>query len=87
MAITPGNFTKHELIGLGVEVVKSTDPGKIGIKGTVTGESKQVLVIHTGTAEKKIPKKECTFRFALGKEKIDVRGEKLVGRPEERIKK
>ena len=35
----------------------------------------------------KIPKDICTFQFDLGKKKMIVKGLKLVGKPEDRIKR
>lgn len=87
MAITPQNLVKHELTGLQVEIVKSTDPGKVGITGKITTETKNLIKIQTAQGEKTLPKKECVFRFTLQSTKVDVNGEKLVGRPEDRIKK
>jgi len=85
--ITAKNLVKHELTGLQVEVVESTDPTKIGIKGIVVGESKGIITIETAHGEKRVPKNEGVFRFTLEKEKVEIKGEKLAGRPEDRIKK
>lgn len=87
MTLTAQNLVRHELTGMEVEVVISKDPNKIGIKGVVVEESKNLLTIKTSKNETKIPKKECVFRFKLGGQKIDINGEKLVGRPEDRIKR
>ncbi len=87
MIISPKNLVRHELTGLEVEVVSSTDPQKTGIKGKVTGETKNLIKIETASGEKNVPKAECVFRFSLATEKVDVTGKKLVGRPEDRIKK
>lgn len=87
MPITPKNLVKHELIGLKAEVIKSTDSGKIGLKGAVVHETKGTIVLETEKGEKRLPKKECVFRFSLQNEKVDVAGEKLIGSPEERLKK
>ena len=37
--------------------------------------------------DKKLAKAECKFRFQLENETVDINGEMLVGKPEERIKK
>ncbi len=63
--ITAKNLVKHELTGLKVEITESTDPNKIGIKGTVISESQGIITIDTGKETKRIPKKECVFRFFL----------------------
>jgi ribonuclease P protein subunit POP4 len=86
--ITEKNLVRHELIGLEVEVKKSTNKTQIGIKGRVVDETYNMLVIDTGGKEKKVEKKSCVFVFKLpnGK-KVEVEGWVLVGRPEDRIKK
>jgi ribonuclease P protein subunit POP4 len=86
--ITEKNLVRHELIGLEVEVKKSTNKSQIGIKGRVVDETYNMLVIETRKGEKKVEKKSCVFVFKLpnGK-KVEVEGWVLVGRPEDRIKK
>jgi ribonuclease P protein subunit POP4 len=86
--ITEKNLVRHELIGLEVEVKKSTNKTQIGIKGRVVDETYNMLVIDKGGKEKKVEKKSCVFVFKLpnGK-KVEVEGWVLVGRPEDRIKK
>lgn len=86
--ITPENLVRHELIGLLIEVVESSNKFLTGLSGTVVDETRQTLTIKTGKGEKKIPKDVCVFVFRLpdGK-KVKVNGELLVSRPEDRIKK
>ncbi|MDO8633814.1 MAG: ribonuclease P protein component 1 [archaeon] len=84
--ITQKNIFGHELVGLEVEVIESTDKNKKGMKGIVVDETKNVLTIEAGKQEKKVPKKEAVFEFALGSEKARVDGEKICFRPEDRIK-
>jgi ribonuclease P protein subunit POP4 len=86
--ITEKNLVRHELIGLEVEIRKSTNKSQIGIKGRVVDETYNMLVIETEKGEKKVEKKSCVFVFKLpnGK-KVEVEGWVLVGRPEDRIKK
>jgi len=86
--INERNLVRHELIGLEVEVRKSTNKSQIGIKGRVVDETYNMLVIETNKGEKMVEKKSCVFVFKLpnGK-KVEVEGWVLVGRPEDRIKK
>jgi len=86
--ITEKNLVRHELIGLEVEIRKSTNKSQIEIKGRVVDETYNMLVIETKKGEKKVEKKSCVFIFKLpnGK-KVEVEGWILVGRPEDRIKK
>lgn len=88
MSITPNNIVRHELIGLEVKVIESTDPNKKGIRGKVVNETRDTLVIEEQEEEKIIPKKEAKFLFYLPNgEKVEVVGKLLKGRPEDRIKK
>jgi len=86
--VTAKDLVRHELIGLAVEVVGSTNKSQVGIKGNVTDESRQTLTIDTGKGEKSFAKDSCLFRFTLPTgEKVRVNGKVLVARPEDRIKK
>ncbi|MEE9593960.1 MAG: ribonuclease P protein component 1 [Candidatus Hydrothermarchaeales archaeon] len=85
--IRPREITKHELIGLQCIVSKASDPSLVGYGGEVVDETRNILILRKGRKERKIPKKNATFRFALGERTVDVEGSVLVGRPEDRIKK
>ena len=88
MPITPKNLVRHELIGLEVKIVKSTNPSQIGLKGRVVDETRQMLIIETRKGEKKIEKKSAVFVFKIPDgRRVEVNGKILVGRPEDRIKK
>jgi RNase P/RNase MRP subunit p29 len=85
------NITRHELIGLAVSVVNAADKNKVGLKGIVTDETKNTLVIRNGTTanarEKRIPKKDSIFRFQTEKGEVDVIGSAIQCNPADRIKK
>lgn len=87
MARTPENLVRHELIGLDVEVADSTDTGRQGLEGRVVDETRGTLVVETADGERRVPKDEATFRFALEEAEVRVEGGLLVARPEERILK
>ena len=85
--ITPQNILRHELIGLSVRVTEATDPSVNGIRGTVVDETKNMLEILTSEKTLMIPKEIATFRFNLPSGiRVDVDGERLVARPESRLK-
>lgn len=88
MPITPQNLVRHELIGLRARVSDSTSPDQKGLKGLVIDESYNTLTIESNKREKVILKKTSIFIFTLpdGK-RVQVNGEVLIGRPEDRIKK
>lgn len=88
MPITPQNLVRHELIGLKVKVSRSTDPSQEDLSGKVVDESYGTLTIESKGKEKKVAKENCTFVFTLpSKTKVEVDGNVILSRPEDRIKK
>lgn len=88
MPITARDLVRHELIGLEVEVVESSNKSQVGACGTVTDETRQTLTIEVEGRERSFAKGQCVFRFTLpagGKVRVD--GSLLVARPEDRIRK
>ena len=84
----PKNLVQHELIGLEVEVVDSSNSKNIGIKGKVVDETRNTLVVEKRNGKEVVLiKEENIFIFDLGEERVRVDGRVLVGRPEDRIKK
>ncbi len=103
MSITAKNLLKHELIDLEVKIEKSTSRNMEGLTGRVVDESYNTLTIETDAkprkskkvvkkkpklVEKVIPKSNSVFIFGLPNGvKVQVVGQMLIGRPEDRIKK
>jgi len=85
--ITGKNIIKHELIGIEVEITKAKNEDLVGLKGKVVDETRNLLVLDTSKGEKKVMKEGITLKIKLENEVIEVDGQVLVGRPEERIKK
>lgn len=79
-------LVKHELIGLQVEVVSSTDPTHVGLRGRVVDETRNTLTLEIGTAEAMVPKRSSVFRFKVGRD-VEIEGERILYRPEDRIKR
>ncbi len=84
--ITKENIFAHELIGLKAKVVGGSEKSRIGLKGYIMDETRNVLVLETAAGMKTVPKSESVFEFDLGKERAVVEGRKIVARPEDRIK-
>ncbi len=93
--LTAKNIHRHELIGLNVEIIKSTDKNLIGMQGCIVDETKQMLVIDligsksntTASRRVSIEKKNSSFRFQLPNEElVDVDGSLLNSKSENRIK-
>lgn len=80
---------RHELIGLPVEVVGASHEGFKGIKGKVVDETRNTIKIEDDDGhEKIIPKKMAIFHFTLPNGTIiEINGNIMVARPENRIKK
>ncbi len=87
--ITPENLVRHELIGLKIEVKEARNPKSVGIRGRVIDETRNTLKIEKDNGkEATLAKGECTFVFILpGGRRVSVRGEVMISRPEDRIKK
>jgi len=80
--------TQNELIGLNAKVTKSTNHDSIGITGTVIDETRNTLVIRHNNSNKTIPKETTVFQFTLPNgSTVEVEGNAIVGRPEDRVKK
>ncbi|SDA38223.1 ribonuclease P protein component 1 [Methanobrevibacter millerae] len=85
--ITKNNLVHHEFIGLNVDVKSKTDKS-LNLFGTVIDETKNTFKIESSGQEKIIPKKGSIFTFEIPSgEKVEVIGDILSIRPEDRIKK
>jgi ribonuclease P protein subunit POP4 len=89
MRLTPSNLLQHELIGLSITVDESTNRTLCGLRGTVVDESRNMLVLENERkAEKWVSKAGNRFIFALEDGMlVRVKGDRLISRPEDRIKK
>ncbi|MGD2200434.1 MAG: ribonuclease P protein subunit [Candidatus Bathyarchaeota archaeon] len=84
---TPRNILQHELIGLETGVIRSRNHSQIGISGKIVDESRKTLMIQQGNELKRVSKRGATFRLSLKCGDVEVEGEALYGRPEDRVKK
>jgi len=85
--IEPRNLLRHELIGLEVRVVKSTQPSHIGVEGRIVNETRNTLTISQRGRDKIIAKETTTFHFRLPNGLIvEIEGKNLIKRPEDRVK-
>lgn len=89
MDINPQNILQHELIGLKTKIGASTNKNLIGLSGAVVDETRNMLVIETERrVEKKVAKAKNMFIFEWGSGvRVRVKGNLLVSRPEDRIKR
>lgn len=84
---SPTNIARHEFIGLDVVVVDANNKSLIGIQGEIVDETKNTFVIQTKSGDKEVLKKGASFKTRLNHQEIIIKGDILVGRPEDRIKK
>ena len=71
MALTPETLPKHELVGLQVRVVSSTNPDLVGIEGRVVDETMRTLSVESASRVRQVPKQGTTFEFRLTDEAAD----------------
>ena len=86
--ITKDNLVHHEFIGLKVSVT-SISNDSLNLCGTIIDETKNSIIVEVKEdIEKRIPKKGSIFLFELPNgDKVEVNGNILSIRPEDRIKK
>ncbi|MFC3477142.1 ribonuclease P protein component 1 [Halobacterium litoreum] len=68
MTLTPETLPRHELVGLHVRVVESTDQSRVGIEGRVVDETMQTLLVESHSTDSgvtQIPKRGARFEFEL----------------------
>ena len=80
---------QEELIGLIMEVEESSNRDMEGLRGRIVDETRNTFVIETEQGEeKRIPKSGNMFIFILEDgTRARIRGDKLLARPEDRIKR
>lgn len=88
------NVFYHELVGLFIKIIESSNESLIGISGTIINETKKTFLIeindytNKNSKIKMIPKDVSVFHFFLpNKEIIEINGKILTNHPEDRIKK
>jgi len=87
MKITPA-IVQQELIGLKVKVVKSSQPGYVGMEGKMIDETRNTITILHKNKKKIVIKNTAVFNFTMPDGTIvEIDGKTIVGRPENRIKK
>ena len=86
--ITSRNLVHHEFIGLNVHATSKNNES-LNLKGTIIDETKNTIKIEgMDNIERVIPKKGSIFVFEIPNgEKIEIDGDILSIRPEDRIKK
>ena len=87
MKVTPA-IVQQEFIGLDARVVRSSNPGYVGIEGKVLDETRNTILILHKNKKKIVIKKTSVFCFTTPNGTIvEIDGKAIIGRPEARIKK
>ncbi len=81
------NILQHELIGLIGKIVRSSNQSQTGIEGKIIDETMKTIMIKNKKGSSEVMKKGTVFRIDLNGKNVDVDGNFLVARPEDRIKK
>ena len=84
------NIVLHELIGLDVEIINSSDRSQIGITGRIIDEGKNTFSVETSKGIKTVVKKISTLKIAvpgIRNGSFVVEGTEIGFRPHERIEK
>ena len=88
ITVTASEISGHELIGLRVKVMCSSNRLHKGIEGVVVDETKNTLVIASDSEKKRLPKDNVTYGFTLSDGTfIAVDGNQLLDRPVDRTGK
>ncbi|MDE1829888.1 MAG: ribonuclease P protein subunit [Thaumarchaeota archaeon] len=83
--MTRDNIASHELIGLEIQIVESSNSQVIGISGKVVDETKFMFMVETNKGLKKFPKESSRWKFTFGNSEAKIDGTKLTKRSYERI--
>ena len=87
MRITP-EIIRQEFIGAEMKVAKSPNPSCRGLAGKVMNETRNTFTLLNIDQEKIIEKKSNVFHFKfLDGTIVQIDGNLLIGRPEDRLKK
>ena len=84
--MNPKEIERHELIGLTCKVIDSRNKDLIGLQGKIINETRNTIKIEHKNKIKTILKSEVTLEFIIKNKSIQIKGEKLLKRSEERIK-
>jgi ribonuclease P protein subunit POP4 len=85
--ITPENVLRHELIGLKCTVISSSNSHQNGIEGKIVDETRKTILIETANGMKQIQKQDSVLRLKIPHHTVEISGNDLIAKPEDRIKK
>jgi ribonuclease P protein subunit POP4 len=83
----PKDVARQELIGKNAKITESTNKTQNGINGKIINETKNTITIETKKGNKIIQKNNITIDIKTDNKIIRIKGKKIEGRPEDRIKR
>lgn len=75
-----------DLVGRIAKVIKSSNPNNLGTEGTVCDETMNTVHIMSAGTEKTIPKAGTVFSFEYQGSEVEIIGDAIIYRPEDRLK-
>lgn len=81
MPLTPETLTRHELAGLHVEVVESTDPSRVGLSGRIVRETMNTLLVEPRSTERASGENREQECGASGVRQVETAERSSAGRP------
>ena len=84
---TAENILRHELIGLECRVDSASNAYNKGISGKIVDEKMKFIIIDSKGPRKQIAKKDSKFVLKLNNKTVEIDGNFIIARPEDRIKK
>src|ERR671933_1374432 len=86
MKIDPKDVLRHEIIGLSIRIVESSDPTMEEINGTIVFETKNTILIRKDSWLRQAAKNAIKkMRLETSYGACFISGSSLIGRPEDRI--
>ncbi len=75
------------LVGREAQVKNAPDRSQVGLRGKIVDETLKTIIIKENNRLWRVPKQGATFIVQLPSHRIEVLGDTLIQRPEERLKK
>ena len=77
---------KKELIGCKIEIIKSNNACDEGMKGRISDETKNTLVVETKDGNKRLLKNNIIIKTVIDGKVVEIPGKNIQGKPKDRIK-
>ncbi len=84
---THKNILRHELVGLRCTIVHAAAQQQQWLSGTIVNETMKTVHLQTTHGRKIVRKQGTIFRVVVGNKTVDITGDVIIARPEDRIKK